>query len=397
MKNLRTLLSALAFLLVPALHAQDVLLQPTAITSSTSGTDLFNVVHLIDGSGLSGSPTLDALGTHPTNDSNTRWVTAQNGTNYFNAGPTPELICTLPQQARVSELVIWGYGGNANEAKAFEVAFSNDGTNFAYPDFVTQPTLLGTGAARLVFPGGAREATHVRLRVTQNHFFTLPTAPGGDRVGLGEIRFVGQPSQVIVRNLGNTPIGDDFLNDIHKVAAHAFTTGPAPLVLSSITLRVRNAGGGTPRVRVNLCADTGTAPGTVLADLGIFTVTNTSAGNVTWNPAAGTAPTLAPGTRYWVTAQNEEVITSCYWTVSANGVFTGPGTLTTARAVSTNGGANWADATNGNIHLLQVTGVSPFVVTNVNNSGPGSLRQAMAKALIDEIGLESVCSPKICH
>jgi len=224
----------------------------------------------------------------PTNDT-TAWVTAANGANYFTAGPNPVLTCTLPQQSLVSELVIWGYGGNANEAKSFEVAFSTDGINFAYSDFVTQPTLLGAGAARLVFLGGLREATHVRLRITANHFFTGPA--GGDRVGLGEIRFAGQPSQVIVSNLGNTRFGDDFLDTTNKVSAHAFTTGPAPLVLSSLTLRVWDAGAGFPSVRVKLCADTGTAPGTVLADLGLVTVTNTAlAGNVTWNPAPGTAP-----------------------------------------------------------------------------------------------------------
>jgi len=289
-------LAALCALLAPALHAQDALIQPTAITSSTSSSDFYPVGNLINGSGLSGTPTLTALGTHqPTNDT-TAWVTAANGANYFTAGPVPVLICTLPQQTRVSELVIWGDGGNANEAKSFEVAFSTDGINFAYSDFVSQPTLLGAGAARLVFPGGPRETTHVRLRVTASHFFTGPAS--GDRVGLGEIRFASQPSQVIVSNLGNTRFGDDFLDTINKVSAHAFTTGPAPLVLSSLTLRVWDAGAGFPSVRVKLCADTGTAPGTVLADLGLVTVTNTAlAGNVTWNPAPGTAPTLAPGTR----------------------------------------------------------------------------------------------------
>ncbi len=45
-------------------RAADTIIQPSAVTSSTGASDLFPVGHLIDGSGLSGTPTPSSLGTH---------------------------------------------------------------------------------------------------------------------------------------------------------------------------------------------------------------------------------------------------------------------------------------------------------------------------------------------
>jgi hypothetical protein len=223
MKTTRTLLTlgALCALLAPALRAQDALIQPTAISSSTSATDAFPVARLIDGSGLSGAPTLAALGTHDPASGTTAWVTDANTPDYYGALPAPVLTCTLPGLHSVSELVIWGYhfgAANANEGKMFEVAFSTDGVNFAHTVAVTSPVPLASGALRLPLPGPLRVATHVRVTITDNHF---GAAPGGDRVGLGELRFAGQPA-IVVTNPSDSGLGSLRA----AIATAASTPGP---------------------------------------------------------------------------------------------------------------------------------------------------------------------------
>ncbi len=228
MKTIRPLLAAALALLAPALHAQDALIQPTVITSSTAATDLFPAVHLINGNGLSGTPTLAAPGTHAAASGTTAWVTTANVPDYYaqpGALPAPALTCTLPGLYSVSELVIWGYhfgSANANEGKTFDVAFSTDGTTFAHPVTVTSPAPQVGGALRLPLPGPLRVATHVRVTITDNHFGG--TAAGGDRVGLGELRFAGQPAIVVTTaaDENDTPPGGSIsLREALALAASA--------------------------------------------------------------------------------------------------------------------------------------------------------------------------------
>jgi len=201
-------LGMLCVLLAPALLAQDVLITPSAITSSTSGTDVSPAVNLINGNGLSGTPTLAALGTHASSGNINAWVTQGiYPGDYFALFPQPVLTCTLPGGAKsLSGLVIWGFDGNPSEAKFFTVSFSTDGTNFANPAIVTQPTLLGTGAAVLPFPDGPRLATHVKVTVTDNYYIAPGTA-GGDRVVLGELRFAGQNIPIVVTTNADSGTG----------------------------------------------------------------------------------------------------------------------------------------------------------------------------------------------
>jgi len=153
-------------------------------------------VNLINGSGLSGTPTLTALGTHALNDGTTLWATDSAGflADYFATLPPPVLTCTLPSLQSVSELVIWGYAGILNEGKSFLVSFSTNGTSFDSGVMVTQGTLLGTGAARLAFPGGPRLATHVKVEILDNYHTPSTFA---DRVGLGELRFAFVPPVIV--------------------------------------------------------------------------------------------------------------------------------------------------------------------------------------------------------
>lgn len=199
-----------ATLTVHGVASPDSLLAPAAISTSTA-SDLGPVDRLIDGSGLSGTPTPSSLGTHTPSDSGNSWITAgvPSPGDYFAANPAPVLTCTLPPGTHyLSELVLWGYGGNPNEAKAFSVSFSTDGVNYGTPVSVSTTNLVGTAAARLPFPGGPRPATHVKVAVTDN-YYTPPGTSGGDRVAFGELRFI-ERAPIVVNTLTDqfdTPSG----------------------------------------------------------------------------------------------------------------------------------------------------------------------------------------------
>src|SRR5262249_40649137 len=91
----------------------------------------------------------------------------------------------------VTDLVVWGYdatGGSINnEAKTIQVSFSNNfGKTFGTPITLTHAQ-TGIHSERLSF-GGQYQATTVRLEITDNYFTAGMIA--GDRVGLGEVKFV---------------------------------------------------------------------------------------------------------------------------------------------------------------------------------------------------------------
>lgn len=184
-----------------------VLVQPAAITSSTSATDFYPASQLINGSGLSATPTVTNLGTHAEAGlGNTAWVTEGTSTDYFSNHSAPVLTCTLPGGRNITELVIWPYNffagtANGNEAKIFDVAFSTDGTTFTNTVTVTSPTPLVSNGLRLPL-GTPLFATHVRVTITDNHYLA---AAGGDRVGLGEIRFVATPEIYVTNTADSGP------------------------------------------------------------------------------------------------------------------------------------------------------------------------------------------------
>ena len=183
------------------------LIAPTAIaqTQGNSRTDYsFNIDNLIDGDGLSATPTTGNLGTVLNNvypnigggPTTIRWETATQGRpDYFGdtAGyADPQFTLTLDRRYSLSDLVIWGAENNANEATDFTVEFSTDGgmTYSAATETVQTGAVIASGHARLSF-GMAHEANFVRLTITNNAKGRGFAGAGGDRVALGEIRFVG--------------------------------------------------------------------------------------------------------------------------------------------------------------------------------------------------------------
>lgn len=172
------------------------LVTPTAVSSNTAASDFFPVGQLIDNSGLSGTATvanLDTISHADASQGDVSWVTADPGDDYFAAGgPTPVLTFDLGGTFVLTDLVLWGYTfftANNNEAKSFTVEFSTDGgVTFTDSVDVTKTARSDNAAATLSF-GGPFIANVVRVSITDN-FFAAEGALGGDRVGLGEVKFV---------------------------------------------------------------------------------------------------------------------------------------------------------------------------------------------------------------
>ena len=100
---------------------------------------------------------------------------------------------TLDGLYSLSALVVWGLSTNhGNEASNFRVEFSSDGgaTYSSATETLGLDRRTDGNAVRLSF-GDEHEANFVRLTITNNAKGRGFPGAGGDRVGLGEIRFAG--------------------------------------------------------------------------------------------------------------------------------------------------------------------------------------------------------------
>ena len=153
--------------------------------AGTAAEFFSNETRLIDGSGLSGTPTIDNYVsiTHGAADGNNAWVTTDpNGSGDFYAvGGTVVFNFALDQQYGLTDLVFWGYhfgGPNGNEGRQFRLEMSTDGgTNFGAPITVEQPleTFAVQNSATLSL-AGTYNANFVRMTVLDNHY-NPPAAP----------------------------------------------------------------------------------------------------------------------------------------------------------------------------------------------------------------------------
>lgn len=190
--------------LTAAASAQ-IFISPVGATL-TQSSEFFPVANIANGSGLSATPTFAnyMTVTHSDASAATAWTTVNpNGAgDYFLAGsPGAQAIIVLNLGATyaLTDFAYWGYhftaqgGGNGNEARAFTLEFSIDGGG-TYPTSVNVESPLSTLAVAnsltLNF-GGTFQADTVRMTITDNHFGSTAPGGGGDRLGLGEVGFVG--------------------------------------------------------------------------------------------------------------------------------------------------------------------------------------------------------------
>ncbi|MBT3199515.1 MAG: hypothetical protein HN350_06320, partial [Phycisphaerales bacterium] len=184
--SFRTVVVLTAVVLVAAVvPASAALITPTSATSSTSGSDLYNVAHLVDNSGLT-DPS-DAETTHANSNSGNSWVTADNMPDYYPARPAPVLTFDLGGTYNLSSAILWNYAIAGNAAKDITVEFSTTGASGVFGNPVPIVVPQQAGAAHMISLGGTHQANAVRMTITDNYY---GQGAGGDRVGLGEVKFV---------------------------------------------------------------------------------------------------------------------------------------------------------------------------------------------------------------
>lgn len=202
----------------PAIDAggATILVAPISVTSSTAASDTFDADSLIDGSGLTSLSLGNiANATHEIAANANAWVTTSEGSvdgDYFaGSNPNPTLTFNFSESVLLTDLVVWGYSfgsTNNNEAKELELSFSTDGgTTFGQTINISH-NLTALNSETISF-GTAVEANAVHLVITDNHFDGTP-GNGGDRVGLGEIRFLAVEAfdqRGIARNVNGIDIG----------------------------------------------------------------------------------------------------------------------------------------------------------------------------------------------
>jgi hypothetical protein len=204
-------LAVIAVALATSSTRAQTLVTPTGITFAGTAVEFFtDETNLINGSGLSAVPAISdyTTVTHAAAGAANAWVTTNpaGAGDFFPVGQTVVFNFTFDRPYRFTDLVFWGYhfgAANGNEARRFELAFSTDGgASFLPPVIVERPLGSATVAnAATMNLGAPVDADFVRMTVLDNHFGAIQ---GGDRVGLGEVRFIGD----IPRDpwIGKTPV-----------------------------------------------------------------------------------------------------------------------------------------------------------------------------------------------
>lgn len=174
--------------------AGDTLISPTSVTSSTVGTDLYPAAQLVDNSGFATTPNFGNYTTlvHDSGNSESRtWVTSDPGgfpSDYFASdAPAPTLTFELGDAALLSDIVLWGYLPSGNDARTLEIEFSLNGSSFGR-QVTVEHAATGDGQETISL-GQTVMADAVRVRIVDN-YFGIDGRPGGDRVGLGEVKFL---------------------------------------------------------------------------------------------------------------------------------------------------------------------------------------------------------------
>jgi PEP-CTERM motif len=192
--------------------AEAVIVNPT-LAGSSNLNPLSTADKLTDNSGLSAAVnTGDPLGfaqavTHVYNGGFIEsWVTNDGTSDYFSNGfgatNPPMFVWDLGQDFAVNDAVLWQYqnnGGNGtnigNHTRTIDVQFNTSAegaVSFSGPaTTITMQSVLGLGGTNSAqtLPLGDETARYVKMTITDNYVGQPGITGGGDRVGLGEVRF----------------------------------------------------------------------------------------------------------------------------------------------------------------------------------------------------------------
>lgn len=187
-------------------NAASVVINPASIAYITTpaqeltGLNLDNENNIINGNGLSAPLTVANIAsvTHAdvTFDApGNAWVTTDPGgypSDFFaSGGNAPVFTIDLGGIFNVTDFVIWGYhfgANNGNHPKNLLLEFSqNGGASYGAPVGIEVPNAGAYNSADVITFAG-ETANYVRMTVTDN-FYGIYS--GGDRVGIAEIRFMG--------------------------------------------------------------------------------------------------------------------------------------------------------------------------------------------------------------
>ena len=179
--------------------------------SSTASTDLWPVSNLIQGPGVG----FDANGTNDklVGGPEGNWVTDAPGgfpSDYIEKAGKPVITLDLGADTSLSEISIWGYtASNANGVSVFSLKFATAaegeagfGSSITYAPVFSGLLNLDNARQSFLF-GETVKARYVQFTAEDNFFSgdgtgVGGTAPGGDRVGLGEIAFSTVPEPSVV-------------------------------------------------------------------------------------------------------------------------------------------------------------------------------------------------------
>ncbi len=294
-------------LLVCASVANAVLVTPSSVTFTGTAVEFYDdETHIIDESGLSESPTLANLPqiTHSGGADNT-WVTDAPGgglADYYVANSDATVVFEFDLGAtfnNINTFVSWPYGGNGNDISEAILYFSTDGGATTNSSQTVSVDLMSGGLPAIVDITPVA-ANFIIMALTDNHF---EDAVGGDRAGVGEIRFV-----------------DSY--------------DPAPSILSFYATPSTVVNGGTATLFWNT-----TYADTVMLDQGIGDVTGLTSNQVV----------ITGETTYTLTATNSVGITNASVTVFVQEAMTG--TIIQPTSITGNlegdAGSSIADLTSG--------------------------------------------------
>ena len=117
--------------------------------------------------------------------------------SYFASHPAPTLVFDLGSIQSINDIILWnGYATKSNQDQGFTLSYSDNGVTFtgtysnnlaaSFTDSVEDAQTFGLGGV---------QAQYVAITLTSNYYSdpANPDLPGGDRVGLGKIRFDASP------------------------------------------------------------------------------------------------------------------------------------------------------------------------------------------------------------